>query len=108
MDFPPGPDTPAGDVPDFKQLRATKILVQYTKKQAFISPSTDGYLSPCTTQNEVYFNDTLKYTSDALFTSLTSFDSLFCQSSEYATPLVKTLQTNSFSQRVAVQTYAVP
>ena len=61
----------------FKQLKAMNILVQCTKKQASISPSTYGYLSPCTTQHEVAFKDALQHTGDALCFSLTTFNSLF-------------------------------
>lgn len=89
----------------FEQLKAMNILVQCTKKQASISPSTYGYLSPCTTQHEVAFNDALQHTGDALCSSLTTFNSLFCQLSKDATPFLKTLQADSFIQRFAVQIY---
>jgi len=58
------------------------ILVHCTKKKASIGHSTFGYLSPCSAQGKIDFDNALKHTANTLCSSLDTFDSLFCYSDD--------------------------
>ena len=80
MDFPSNSDTIYRDLPDFQMSRVMNILVHCTKKKAFIGHSTFGYLTPCSAQSKTDFDDALMHTADTLYSSLDTFNSLFCNS----------------------------
>ena len=103
MDFPSDTGTSEGDLPDFQQLRAMNVLVQCTKKSAYIEHSTFGYLSPCTAQSKADVQDALYHTADILSLSLDACDSLFCQSPVDASPLTETPSPIWFNKRDPVQ-----
>ena len=103
MDFPSNSDTTYHDLPDFQTSRAMNILVHCTKKKAYISHSTFGYLSACSAQSKTDFDNALMHTADTLCSSLDTFDSLFGHSDDTPPSLVETSPPKS--RRVPVQSH---